>query len=358
METIALHSNFQLNGNSYSIKDLKEYAYSLVKEGESYEVHLGDFILDWLSSSTTLIVNTSGSTGAPKAIRINKEHMINSALATGSFFGLESGSTALLCLPADFIAGKMMLVRAMVLGLRLTCVAPTSNPLEDMQVSYDFAAMVPLQLRNSIKHIGGIHTLIVGGAPFSEDLKSQVSQIRTKVFETYGMTETITHIAVKQVNHLEFAEKEQENLFKAVPNVKLSIDSRECLIIDAPKVSDNLIVTNDIVTLVSNSQFKWLGRFDTIINSGGIKLIPEQIEALLSHLISQRFFVAGVPDKILGQKLVLLVEGELAVTNLQEQIASLTTLSKYQIPKNIFLVSKFLNTKNGKIDRFKTLSLI
>lgn len=358
METFGLHSNFQLNGNYYSTKELKEYAYSLVKEGEPYEVPIGAFILDWLSVSTTLIVNTSGSTGTPKGIRIKKEHMINSALATGNFFGLKAGSTALLCLPADFIAGKMMLVRAMVLGLRLTCVNPTSNPLEGRQVNYDFAAMVPLQLRNSLKYIGGIHSLIVGGAPFSEDLKKQVAQMRTKIFETYGMTETITHIAVKQVNHLEHAEKEQENLFKAVPNVELSLDSRDCLVIDAPEVSDSLIVTNDIVHLLSNTQFKWLGRYDTVINSGGIKLIPEQIEAQLSHLISQRFFVAGVPDKMLGQKLVLLIEGELAPTNLQEQIASLTTLSKYQIPKNIYLVPKFLETKNGKIDRFKTLTII
>lgn len=358
MNTIALHPKFQLDGCSYTTEALKEKAYSLVKEGQPYEVSIGAFILDWLSVSPTLAVHTSGSTGPPKSIVLKKVHMVNSALATGSFFNLQAGNIALHCLPTDFIAGKMMLVRAMVLGLRLTCVAPTSNPLESTKVSYDFVAMVPLQLRNSIKYIECIHSLIVGGAPFGDDLKKQVTQKSTKIFETYGMTETITHVAVKQINYLDGLYNEKENLFKAVSNVIFSKDNRNCLRIDAPKVSDSLVVTNDIVDVISNTQFKWLGRYDNVINSGGIKLIPEQIESSLSHLISKRFFVAGLPDDILGQKLVLLVEGDINEKGLQERMASQTELSKYQIPKSILTVPKFLDTKNGKINRFKTLSLI
>lgn len=358
MEIETLHPQFQLNGNRYSVNALKELAYSMIKEGEAFEEHIGAFILEWLSTSPTLIVNTSGSTGTPKPIVIKKEHMVNSALATGSFFGLTSGSTALHCLPTDFIAGKMMLVRAMVLGLRLTCIAPTAFPLEGTDDCFDFAAMVPLQLRNSIGNIDGIRSLIVGGAPFSEDLKKSVAQKSTCIFETYGMTETVTHVAVKQINHLKEESGYREHLFQAVPNVKFSVDNRGCLQIDAPKVSDTLVVTNDIVDLISATAFKWLGRFDNVINSGGVKLMPEQIEGQLSKLISQRFFVAGIPDERLGQKLVLLIEGNVGMDELKERIASQTELSKYQIPKNIFLVPEFVETQNGKIHRNKTVSLI
>ncbi len=200
MNTTSLHTEFRLNGNYYTTDELKEYAYTLIKEGEPYETSIGAFLLDWLDTQPTLTVQTSGSTGMPKQIVIKKQHMIHSAKATGGFFGLQAGNTALHCLPTDFIAGKMMLVRAMVLGLRITCVAPTSAPLLTDQNRYDFAAMVPLQLRNTLNYIECIDSLIVGGAPFSEDLKQLVSQKPTKIYETYGMTETVTHIAVKQVN--------------------------------------------------------------------------------------------------------------------------------------------------------------
>ena len=358
MTDIPLHPKFQLNGSSYTTEELSEHAYTLVKEGEPYEMDIGAFLLDWLSKEPTLTVRTSGSTGTPKPIVIKKIHMVNSAMATGSFFKLEAGNTALHCLPTDFIAGKMMLVRAMVLGLRLTCVAPTSVRIDTKQNHYDFAAMVPLQLRNSMDYIDCIGSLIVGGAPFSPDLKDLVAQKRTKIYETYGMTETVTHIAIKQVNHLNDRDLDTSDVFNVVPDVSLSQDDRDCLIIHAPKVADSLIVTNDVVDLVSPTQFKWLGRYDNVINSGGIKLIPEQIEAMLSNIISQRFFITGLTDEVLGQKLVLVVEGKIQVEEIRQLLKSIEELSKYQIPKNIFVLPKFLETKTGKIHRSKTLELL
>lgn len=359
MNTIRLHSKFQLNGSPYTINELKEHAYTLIKEGEPYESSIGDFLLDWLGSAPTIKVSTSGSTSSPKTIVIKKEHMVNSALATGSFFGLQACNTALHCLPTDFIAGKMMLVRAMVLGLSVSCVAPTSTPLVTGKKRYDFAAMVPLQLRNSLAHLDCIETLIVGGAPISDDLKQEVMQSPTKIFETYGMTETITHIAIKQVNHLDNARMDGlKDVFKTVPNVSLATDTRGCLVIEAPKVAEGLLITNDMVDLISQYEFRWLGRYDNVINSGGIKLIPEQIESKLSSIISQRFFVAGLPDKKLGQKLVIVVEGKMDKKEVRQLLNTAKGLSKYQIPKTVFVVPEFLETETGKIRRSKTLELL
>lgn len=358
MATIPFHPKFRLNGISYSEKELKAYAYDCVKEGEPYKSSIGVFMLDWLSNADNLTVHTSGATGTPKAIIIKKEHMVNSALATGSFFGLQEGNTVLHCLPTDFIAGKMMLVRAMVLGLHIRCLAPTSSPLDTVNERYDFAAMVPLQLRNSLQKIDCIRSLIVGGAPFSEDLKQLVARSSTRIFETYGMTETVTHVAVKQINHLPDTNPINLNLFRAVPHVNFSLDDRDCLVITAPKVTGSEVVTNDVVDLISPTAFRWLGRYDNVINSGGIKLIPEQIEAALSDVLSQRFFVAGLPDEVLGQKLVLLLEGNVDISQLSESIGSRTGLSKYQIPKSMYILPKFVETETGKIQRTRTLELI
>lgn len=348
-----IHPDFTLNGAHYSLEDLSEIGYSLVKEGESFEVSMGDFLLDWVSDKPTLEVQTSGSTGKPKNITLKKEHMVNSALATGTFFGLKPRDAALLCLPCNSIAGKMMLVRAMVLGLHLDYVEPSSAPLSQNNQQYDFVAMVPLQVQNSIQALSGVKTLIIGGAPVGHSLIEKLHKVPTAVFETYGMTETITHIAVKEINPI------SKPNFEVLPDVKASTDSRGCLVIDAPKVSDAKIVTNDMVELTADNQFIWLGRYDSIINSGGIKLFPEIIEKSLSELISGRFFVAGIPDETLGQKLILVLEGDaIDEDDLLQKIKLQKKLSKYEVPKAIYFVKSFAETATHKIDRLKTLQLI
>ncbi|WP_209403074.1 AMP-binding protein [Pseudozobellia sp. WGM2] len=351
-----LHNRFRLQGSSYNLEELKEIAYSLVKEGEVYEIAIGDFLLDWLNDKLTLTVQTSGSTGAPKTIVLEKEKMLNSTKATGDFFNLKEGNTALLCLSADYIAGKMMLVRAMVLGLELDYVSPTSKPIGKEFESHDFCAMVPLQVANSLDELKNIKKLIVGGSPMNQELKTKIKDrgLKTEIFETYGMTETITHIAVKKVHPVE-----TENIvFKTLPGVAINTDERDCLVIDAPLVSDDIISTNDIVRIVSNTEFEWLGRYDNVINSGGVKLFPEQIEHKLHETIKARFFVAGLPDDILGQKLVLVVEGNTATDQLLEKIKQLTSLDKYEVPKQIFTVPKFKETDSGKVQRKKTLEQV
>ena len=349
-----VHYQFKLNGISFSYEDLKEVGYCLIKEGLPFEIPIGNFLIDWVNDSDTISVKTSGSTGIPKLIRLQKQQMVNSAIATGNFFDLKAGATALLCLPTDYISGKMMLLRAMVLGLKLDYVEPNSNPLEHIDKQYDFSAMIPLQLENSLEKINHIQTLIIGGAKMSSDQITKVQNKTTHVFETYGMTETISHIAIKTINH---QEKTRPTNFKALPEVKLKIDERSCLVIDAPAISDIEVVTNDVVNLISDSEFEWLGRFDSIINSGGVKLLPEKIEAKLAAIIDSKFFVAGIPDAILGQKLVLIIESRNHIPELTEKINKLSSLEKYEIPKEIFTIEKFITTENGKIQRSKTISL-
>ncbi|AKA36187.1 AMP-binding protein [Flagellimonas lutaonensis] len=345
-----VHPAFKLNGIPYTKEDLKEVGYSLVKEGVEHEQSIGDFLLDWLSESPIIEVNTSGSTGEPKTIRLKKEHMVNSALATGTYFGLEPGQTALHCLPSRFIAGKMMLVRAMVLGLEMDYLEPSSRPLLHTDKKYDFCAMVPLQATHSYEKLHLINTLIVGGAPITNKLKALLQDHPTKVYETYGMTETVTHIAVKKVNG-----PDKSDYFKTLPDVKISKDERGCLVIDAPKVADAPVVTNDVVALVSDTEFEWLGRFDNIINSGGVKLVPEQIEAKLANIFENRFFVAGIPDEELGQRLILVMEGDGDADQIRGAIEASKDLEKFEKPKEVYFIKAFLETDTQKILRKENL---
>ncbi|MFN4763103.1 AMP-binding protein [Gillisia sp. Q332] len=350
------HPDFKLNKNHYSNSDLSQVAYNLIKEGEPYEGAIGDFLLDWLKPSASMEVQTSGSTGTPKKVKLLKEHMINSARATGKFFELPEKSTALHCLPAEFIAGKMMLVRAMVLGWEIDLVTPASNPLDQVFKTYDFCAMTPFQLDNSIGRLHLIKKLIVGGGAVSPSLQKMVQGVKTKVYETFGMTETVSHIAAKKLNPGK--KKSKPIPFKVLPDISISTDERGCLVIKAPKVASDTIVTNDVVEILTYKKFLWKGRYDNVINSGGIKLYPEEIERNLNKIIKRRFFVTGMPDDALGEKLVLFVEADFSeelLEELQKEIKSLKSLDKYEIPKKIYLIEKFEETPNGKIHREKTL---
>lgn len=347
-----IHESFVLNSKSFTITTLEAYAHKLVRSGEVYEAKIGEFLLDWLDDGEYITAHTSGSTGAPKSIKIRKKHMINSALATAKFFKLQNGTTALLCLSAEFIAGKMMLVRAMVLGWKLDMVPPKSNPLERLYRHYDFCAMVPMQLDNSINRLHLIKKLIVGGGQISEYIVALVSGIETKVYETYGMTETVTHIAARRVNSKK--KSFDETHFKALPQIALSTDHRNCLVIKAPMISDEVIITNDIVDLFSYKKFRWKGRFDNVINSGAIKLYPEEIERKIQVVIRERFIVSWIPHNTLGQQLVLIVEDpttEATEKVVFNKIKLLETLKKYEIPKKIFFLETFKETGSGKIHR-------
>ncbi|MDA9316404.1 AMP-binding protein [Polaribacter sp.] len=353
------HKSFQLNGRGFATSN------EIIDFSNEISLEISLFLKNWFSENPSIDVNTSGSTGAPKTITIKKDFFINSALSTGEFLNLKEGTTTLMCLPPNYIAGKMMLVRALVLGWHLDVVSPKANPLENSDKTYDFTAMVPLQLENSLEKITQIKKVIVGGGVVSPQLQEKLQGVQSVVFATYGMTETVTHIAFKKLNHFSASPgvKSMSSFYQLLPNVKVYKDTRNCLVIDAPRVSQEVIFTNDVVDLISDRLFEWLGRFDNVINSGGIKLHPEKIEEKLSKIIAQRFFVAGIPDTLLGEKLILIVELESNnVSNFQqlfsENIKNLSTLSKYEIPKEVRFLKAFVETETKKIQRSKTLDLI
>ena len=337
-----VHNKFKLNGFSFTKDDLLRVAYSFIKEGVNYEKPLGIFILDWFDPKPYLEMNTSGSTGTPKIIRVDKQAMVNSALATGDFFDLQPGQKVLHCLPTEYVAGKMMFVRAFILGLDMEFVAPSSHPMERVKGDFDFCGMVPLQAKNSLNDLRRIKKLIIGGAKVTKTLEQELVKVPSQIYETYGMTETITHIAAKRV---------AASAFTVLPNVKITTDDRHCLVIDAHKISGEKIVTNDLAELISDTQFVWKGRFDNVINSGGIKLIPEQIEEKLASSISNCFFVYGQADELLGEKLVLFVEGE--SMPIDESIFEV--LDKYEKPKEIVFIPEFKRTATGKVIRDQSI---
>ena len=349
-----VHNSFKLNGHQYSSETLKAAAHSLKQEELAYKKAIGNFFIDWLNDEDFITVNTSGSTGIPKQIQLNKQAMVNSAFATGDYFKLQSGNTALHCLPSHFIAGKMMLVRALILGLEIDCVAPTTQPIFDYKKQYDFCAMIPIQVSNTLDYSKHIKTIIIGGASVSITLLGQLKNHPTCFYETYGMTETVTHVAIKA---LESQSQKGETNFKALPNIQFSKDERDCLIIDAPKLSATKFVTNDVVDLISEQSFIWKGRYDTIINSGGVKLMPEQIEAKLINIIKQRFIVASKPDIDLGEKLILIIEKPIdTIAAIKNNIKALKTLQKLEKPQEIYALDAFEETKNGKVQRQNTIS--
>ena len=317
-----VHNKFKLNGFHLNREDLCTFAYSFIKEGEDFEKPVGDFLLDWFDDKSYLEINTSGSTGIPKLIRVDKQAMVNSALATGNFFDLQPGDKVLHCLPAKYVAGKMMFIRGFILGLEIDFVAPSSHPLDRLDYDYDFAALVPMQAQYSLDKLKHIKKIIIGGAKITKPLEDKLLKVKSEIYETYGMTETITHIAAKRIG---------EEAFTVFPNVMLSLDDNNCLLIKAPSISNELIETNDIVEMVSENEFIWLGRYDNVVNSGGIKLIPEQIEEKLATRIPRRYFVIGQADPVLGEKLVLIVEGE--PIPFEKEVFDV--LDKYEKPKEI-----------------------
>ncbi len=340
-----IHPQFRLNGFHLTKDDLLKVTYDLIKEGNPYDKTVGLFIAEWLDNNSEITLQTSGTTGKPKKITVPKQAMVDSALATGNFFNLQPKDTALCCLPVNFIAGKMMLVRAFVLGLDLDIIEPDSFPLKKITKKYNFCAMTPMQTENSLSKLHLIETLIIGGSKLNSDLEQKLLTLPINSYETYASTETLTHIA---------ARKTGEKTFKLFPNITVSIDQRECLVIDAPRISKQKIVTNDIVELKSENEFLWLGRIDNVINSAGIKLFPEKIEGMLADKIPHRFFIGGISDSTLGEKSILVIESE--KYDLPSDI--FTHLDKYEKPKEVIFVPKFSETETGKIKRKEILKSI
>lgn len=326
------------------ILDFSTQKFDVFDDSIQWQKEIKNFYEIWQSSVPHIIAYTSGSTGKPSAIELPKSAMKLSAQMTGEFFGLTQGKTALLCMPINFIAGKMMLVRAIELKLKLFCLRPQSNlNLDSIHDKIDFAPLTPMQVENSLDSIDKINTLLIGGAPLSDSLRKKLLKKSTKSYESYGMTETITHIALKEIS---------EQYFQVFSRVKIRQDDRNCLVVQTPYFTEE-IITNDLVEIKDKSNFKWLGRFDNVINSGGIKLIPEQIENKLKSYIKHDFIISSLPDNILGEKLILIIESEKFNLQLPKGI-----LGKYEFPKEIFFIDKFPRTDSNKVKRKEIIEFL
>ncbi len=344
------YNNIRLNGITREGDNLQRFCLSALNDKNTPEwlSHVYQFILEWLSDEDYVVVHTSGSTGKPKEMRLLKKDMIASALKTVSYFKLSQTKTALLCLSANYIAGKMMLVRAFVAGFNLLLVEPCGSPLKLKPGCIDFIAMVPLQVYNSISYFNkDIKSVIVGGGAVSAELKNKLLSLPTDFYETYGMTETVSHVAIREIGG-------GDTCFKAMPKVRFKLDERGCLVIVAPDISEVEVVTNDLVDLKSNEEFEFLGRYDNVINTGGVKVIPEEVEQKILGVLNVPFVIISLPDDKLGEKVVMVLEKTL-YTDLPDLSLILT---KYQMPRQIFTIPQFPITETGKIKRREVQRLI
>lgn len=351
------------------IIDSKIYTRDNLSEIENESVR--DFLIEWFSDSPTVNLHTSGSTGVPKLIVAEKSRMIASAKMTLDYLGLKPGDTALLCLSVNYIAGKMMAVRAIVGGLNLLIGDLSSNPLQNEERHIDFAAMVPLQVYNSFRDKNGrfsrIGKVIIGGGAIDRNEENLYSTLPNEIYATYGMTETLSHIAMRRING-----DKRSPYFTPIDGVDVKVKEENgedigTLVINAPRLCAETLYTNDNVEMRSDGTFRILGRKDNVVCSGGIKLQIEEIEAKLANVIHVDFAISSKPDEKLGEKLVLVIEDskERHVATSSSALLSsylgfdLTScLEKYEIPKEVFYILHLPRTESGKIARAKLKQML
>lgn len=314
--------------------------------------HLATFMEEWLSDDASLSLKTSGSTGKPKLIRVQKTQLLSSAAMTAEFFHFRPAQKAILCLPMNYIAAKMMVVRALYSKLELITIEPGLTPLKDFNYSglIDFAPLIPSQIQNIHPQLK-IRQILIGGAGIDHALEASLKQRPEAIYQSYGMTETLSHIALRKINGVGATP-----YYTALKGVGLSTDGRGCLCLRVPFLLEAL-QTNDLVELIGINQFIWKGRHDNIINSGGLKFSPELIEHQIGQCIQSAYFIASLPDSQLGEKIVLFLEQEpLSSQGYQKLKRELRIcLSKYEQPKTIICLPHFQRTPSGKIQRRQTL---
>lgn len=271
---------------------------------------LEEFLSEWHDDANTVLVHTSGSTGKPKPMRVEKSRMQASARTTCQYLQLRPGDSALLCMPLDYIAGKMMVVRAITCGLRLITVPPSGHPLASLSQAPDFAAMVPMQVYNSLqvprerRLLAHIRHLIIGGGAIDSHLEHQLRLFPNNIWSTYGMTETLSHVALRRLSGSEASE-----WYSPLDGVTISVDSRGCLVVDAPRVCAHPLHTNDIVEMDAHgARFRIIGRIDNVVDSGGIKIQIEEVEQRLRPLLPYPFMIIKVSDKKFGEAMALLIQ--------------------------------------------------
>lgn len=316
----------------------------------NYINEVNQFIKDWFSDKDYIISKTSGSTGIPKEIKLKKEYLRASARMTGNFFKFNKNDTLLLSLPIFGIGGKMIIIRAIEFSCKLIVVSPHYNPFKNLKdVKIKIASLVPYQvnkiLEEDINTFTNVEHLLIGGAPINENLRYRLKKISSNSYETFGMTETYSHIALKNIK--------KNNFFELLENIKIKTEN-DCLVVDAPYLGVEDLITNDIVNIIDEYRFTWIGRKDFIINTGGIKLHPEQIENKIKGCLTQSYFVTKEIDINFGEIVILIIEGvAIAESKIREMISN--KLSTYEMPKKIHFIHEFVYTNTHKINRIETL---
>ncbi|WP_162052463.1 AMP-binding protein [Pontibacter pamirensis] len=355
-----------LNGRKFYYDEIAAYSFRNSIPLDGYESKTLEFCRNWLTGVQEFPIMTSGSTGVPKTIYLTRQQMEASARRTIKLLRLEKGDCALVCLNTEYIAGMMMLVRAFKADLNIIIVDPVSNPLSlvNREEQLDFASFVPLQLQTilqempeALPQLNRMKGILVGGAPISATLQRELQQIKPPVCLTYGMTETASHIAIRRLNG-----SEATDYYQVLDDIQIGIDKRGCLTIKGDITNNELLVTNDIVELLTPSRFRWIGRADNTINTGGVKVQVESVETAISEALAgienaPRFFVAAQPDELLGDKIVLLLEGKPLSEAAEKELFSRLQmrLKKYEVPKEIIYSPTFSGTATGKVSRQNTL---
>ena len=307
-----------------------------------------DFLAEWSNADDFITAHTSGSTGTPKVIHLLKSDMLASARATNARFGIGARSRLLLCLSPDYIAGKMMIVRALDARARLTAIEPHRDLLADYHGdSFDFAAVIPAQaqtLADRPDRLARLATIIVGGGPVSPELESKLADLNANAYSTYGMTETCSHIAVRRIGI--------DRHYTTLAPTTVSADSRGCLVARMPHLSVGEVTTNDIVDILSATEFRWRGRIDNAINSGGVKIIPEELEREIADLLDVRYYIGRRPSPTWGEVPVLVVETtDMSDRRRDALLAALRTRLGIRAPRQIVTRARFEETPTGKVVR-------
>ncbi|MEN8224104.1 MAG: AMP-binding protein [Bacteroidota bacterium] len=318
---------------------------------DGWEKDIYSFVLDWFSDTDQINVSTSGSTGRPKKIVLKKSHMAKSARITLDFLKLKEGDKALLCLPVNYIAGKMMIIRAFVGGLGLHYVKPSLHPDFSLYDTFDLIALVPSMLSETIKR-GKAHDLerfnkiLLGGSAVPFEMEKALKGLQSYIWHSYGMTETITHIALRSING-----KHASDWFTPLPGVKVSVSDDSTLKINYEKIGVADLMTNDIAEMDQKGNFIILGRKDNVIISGGLKIHIEEVEKKIERIINCDFIIYGLEDKHLGQKAVIFIEGRSNIPDSQALLEMKKMIPKAYFPKDIIVIDEFDRTASGKIIR-------
>jgi o-succinylbenzoate---CoA ligase len=357
---VELKGPFIINNKKFSKEELFSFSEKMLSSSalSKWESSLYKFIIDFFTESKSIQQKTSGTTGDPKTQILNRNAMLNSAEMTLKHFNLKKGSKVLLCLPIEYIAGKMMVIRSLLGGLNIITAEPSSRPLANLSEEIDFAAMVPMQVYESIANFDSLERigkLLIGGGEIDQSLLSKIKKLkRVEVIESFAMTETYTHFATRRING-----DNPETYFELMDNVSIEMDDRGCLLVEIRGVTDGKVVTNDLVSIEDNSKFKCLGRIDNILKSGGIKIIPELLEGKIKQHIPAELIIIGMPDKKLGQKLVLVIEGDENKIPLDSWMTKLTgILERHEIPREIVAIRSIPRNISMKFDRKATAKIL